>query len=167
MTASDFSSQVTFVPFDFTEQPKGETFVAGELFYQNGTTELDTSIDFVDLNIETSSSDPDFTQSLVETLGFIITTNFPTNPPELNADAVYFLDRPELGYFFVNEGESTSIEILTEFNSLDLIGFGNIADPSVGAFSANPTPEPVPEPLTILGTLVAGGMGVVMKKKRG
>ncbi|MDJ0527300.1 MAG: choice-of-anchor K domain-containing protein, partial [Microcystis sp. M53600_WE12] len=61
---SSFTNQLSFTPFNFTDQPKGQDFVAGLLYYRNGTIPLSTRIDGVDLIINTTSSDPDFTQTL-------------------------------------------------------------------------------------------------------
>jgi hypothetical protein len=159
-----FSSSVfTFEPFDFTDQPKGQTFVAGKLNFFNGTSAVGSAISQATLKIQTFSSDLDFNQLLSEELGIINTPNINVDPL-LNADAVFFLNRPELGYFFVNEDEETDIEILVEFNSLNLIGFGAIGDPSVGNLS--PTPQPIPEPLTLLGASAAIAFGAGFKRRK-
>jgi hypothetical protein len=63
------------------------------------------------------------------------------------ADFIFFTGRPELGSFRVFENASTFVEVLAEFNSLDLVGFGAVGDPSVGFLSPYVT---VPEPAALV-----------------
>ena len=164
-----FTNQLSFIPSDFTNQPKGQDFVAGRLYYRNGTIPLSTRIDGVDLIINTTSSDPDFTQTLPLKITIVNTPN--VADPIASADFIYFTDFPDLGSFRVLEGEETYVEVITQFNSLDLVGFGAVGDPLKGFLSPSTGPNPfpaVPEPSSILGLLALGllGMGSVFNKQR-
>jgi hypothetical protein len=164
-----FTNQLSFIPSDFTDQPKGQDFVAGRLYYRNGTIFGGTGIDGVDLIINTTSSDPDFTQTLPLKITFVTTPN--VADPIASADFIYFTDFPDRGSFRVLEGEDTDVEVITQFNSLDLVGFGAVGDPSKGFLSPSVGPDPfpaVPEPSSILGLLALGllGMGSVFNKQR-
>ncbi|CCI04671.1 choice-of-anchor K domain-containing protein [Microcystis aeruginosa] len=165
-----FTNQLSFTPSDFTDQPKGQDFVAGRLYYRNGTIFLGTQIDGVDLIVNTTSSDPDFTQTLPLKITIVNTPNV-ANDPDRSADFIYFTDFPDRGSFRVLEGEETYVEVITQFNSLDLVGFGAVGDPSKGFLSPSTGPDPfptVPEPSSILGLLALGllGMGSVSNKQR-
>ncbi|MCA2538376.1 MAG: choice-of-anchor K domain-containing protein, partial [Microcystis sp. M54BS1] len=72
---SSFTNILSFIPSDFTDQPKGQDFVAGRLYYRNGTIFGGTGIDGVDLIINTTSSDPDFTQTLPLKITIVNTPN--------------------------------------------------------------------------------------------
>lgn len=164
-----FTNQLSFIPSDFTDQPKGQDFVAGRLYYRNGTIFLGTQIDGVDLIVNTTSSDPDFTQTLPLKITIVNTPN--VADPIASADFIYFTDFPDRGSFRVLEGEETYVEVITQFNSLDLVGFGAVGDPSKGFLSPSTGPNPfpaVPEPSSILGLLALGllGMGSVSNKQR-
>lgn len=160
---------MSFTPYDFTNQPKGQDFVAGRLYYRNGTILGGTQIDGVDLIINTTSSDPDFTQILPLKITIVSTRN--VADPIASADFIYFTDFPDRGSFRVLEGEDTDVEVITQFNSLDLVGFGAVGDPLKGFLSPSTGPNPfpaVPEPSSILGLLALGllGMGSVFNKQR-
>jgi len=91
--------------------------------------------------------------------------------PIASADFIYFTDFPDLGSFRVLEGEETYVEVITQFNSLDLVGFGAVGDPLKGFLSPSTGPNPfpaVPEPSSILGLLALGllGMGSLFNKQR-
>ncbi len=62
---------------------------------------------------------------------------------------------PSFGYIF---NSSTERPTTISFQ-------GNFKE-STNLFAIATEAEPVPEPLTILGTLIAGGIGVAMKKRR-
>jgi hypothetical protein len=164
-----FTNQLSFIPSDFTDQPKGQDFVAGRLYYLNGTIFLGTQIDGVDLIVNTTSSDLDFTQTLPLKITIVNTPN--VADPIASADFIYFTDFPDRGSFRVLEGEETYVEVITQFNSLDLVGFGAVGDPLKGFLSPSTGPNPfpaVPEPSSILGLLALGllGMGSVFNKQR-
>jgi len=111
-----FTNQLSFTPSDFTDQPKGQDFVAGRLYYLNGTIFLGTQIDGVDLIIDTTSSDPDFTQTLPLKITFVTTPN--VADPIASADFIYFTDFPERGSFRVLEGEETYVEVIRDFQRI-------------------------------------------------
>jgi hypothetical protein len=139
------------------------------LYYRNGAVFGGTGINGVDLIINTTSSDPDFTQTLPLKITIVNTPN--VADPIASADFIYFTDFPDRGSFRVLEGEETYVEVITQFNSLDLVGFGAVGDPSKGFLSPSTGPEPfpaVPEPSSILGLLALGllGMGSVFNKQR-
>ncbi|NCR19428.1 MAG: PEP-CTERM sorting domain-containing protein, partial [Microcystis aeruginosa LL13-03] len=111
-----FTNQLSFTPSDFVFQPKGQDFVAGRLYYRNGTIFGGTGIDGVDLIIDTNSSDPDFTQTLPLKITIVNTPNV-ADDPIASADFIYFTDFPDRGSFRVLEGEDTDVEVITQFNS--------------------------------------------------
>lgn len=146
-----------FVGSNFVEQAKGEPFVAGKLFFNNGVSWSGatgtTNVKSVQLEIASASADPDFQQMLPLAVNIVTTPN--TGNPEADADFIYFRDRPDLGSFRVLEGEATDVEIVMEFNSLHLLGFGAVGDPSRGFVS--PT---IPEPASML--LLAIGLPAIL-----
>jgi hypothetical protein len=158
LSDEDFDARVTkevgasdnalgFTGLDFVDQPRGETFVAGRLFYHNGVNSLGTSVSSVNLDVQSSSVSPDFSHLLPLKIAIRTSPNVLNSDGTLNneasADFIFFVDRPDLGSFRVYEQQGTDVEILMEFNSLDLVGFGAVGDPSVGFVSAI-----VPEPST-------------------
>jgi hypothetical protein len=166
---SPSTNQLVFNGFDFTNQPKGETFVAGTIEYFNGVARgtsdnpaTNTSVPSVDLRLTSASLDPDFVQELNERIVIVSTPNMSDENgvliDEISADYIYFRDRPELGSFRVFEEHGTNVEVLAEFNSLDLIGFGAVGDPSVGFVSPYVTiPEPGSALLLMLCSCVCHG----------
>ena len=151
-----------FTGLNFVDQPRGETFVAGRLFYHNGVNALGTSVSSVNFDVQSSSVSPDFSQLLSLEIAIRTSPNV-LNPDgtlnnEASADFIFFVDRPDLGSFRVYEQQGTDVEILMEFNSLDLVGFGAVGDPAVGFISAF-----VPEPST---ACLAGMMLVVLLNRR-
>ena len=154
-------NQLSFDPSSFSNQPKGETFVAGLLEFNNGESVTGSQVSSVLLTLSTFSGDPDFTQMLDVPINIITTDNVSDGQGGIldipSADFIYFADRPDLGSFRVFENESTSIEVLVEFNSLDLIGFGAVTDPSVGFLSSSVS-NAIPEPTTLalMGLGLAG-----------
>jgi len=154
----------TFAANDFSNQQKGETFVAGLLEYNNGVSDIGSEVPSVTLRLNTVSADPDFTQTLDIPINIFSTQNIDGNP-EASADFIFFADRPELGSFRVFEDESTSVEILAEFNSLDLIGFGGVANPAVGFLSASVSAVPEPSGMIVLlGAFCAAGAGRLRRR---
>ncbi len=105
-----FTNQLSFIPSDFTDQPKGQDFVAGRLYYRNGAVFGGTGINGVDLIINTTSSDPDFTQTLPLKITIVNTPN--VADPIASADFIYFTDFPDRGSFRVLEGEETYVKVI-------------------------------------------------------
>ncbi|MCA9199493.1 MAG: choice-of-anchor K domain-containing protein [Planctomycetales bacterium] len=125
---------------DFTNQVKGEIFVLGTLYFENGVSSTSTAADSVALNISTLSYDEDFSNSIALTVQIISTPNV-DGDEVASADSILFPDYPEYGVFSVYEGKATTVELLGEFNSLDFRGLGAVADPSSGFVSAVPEPR--------------------------
>jgi len=160
-------NSLTFTARDFSSQPKGKTFVAGVVEYTNGSSHNGTDVPSVTLKLNTTATDPDFTQTLDVPINIFTTANV-DGSPAASADFIYFADRPELGSFRVFEGESTSVEVLAEFNSLDLIGFGGVANPAVGFLSASVSAVPEPSGMIVLlGAFCAAGAGRLRRRFRG
>jgi hypothetical protein len=163
------TNQLIFTGFDFTDQPQGETFVAGRLEYTNGVSTIGTSVETTELTLTSDSLTPEFVQELNEQIVIRTSPNVLDENgmiiDDLSADFIFFQGRPELGSFRVFEDESTFVEVLVEFNSLDLIGFGAVGDPSVGFLSPYVT---VPEPATaILAVLLGcGALGCRSRRKQ-
>ena len=159
-------NQLSFEGTNFSDQPKGETFVAGNLSYRNSVSRTSTDVSEVLLGISTESEQLDFQQLLNLTIGIESTPNvFDVDGnmlQEESADFIYFVERPELGSFRVYEDEETSVEILMEFNSLHLIGFGEVEDASIGFVSSVSV---VPEP-SGLAVILLGISGLVCGRRR-
>lgn len=163
----EFPTILRFDPEDSVPEVRGQTFVGGIVGFRNGTIVTDTGFSSVTLRATTQSDNADFNQILNERIVLLNTTNLETNTAEQNADVFYWGDRSELGGFRVLEGETGFVEALFEFNSLDLVGFGNVLTPSVAfltesAFAAvdpefSVAPVPVPGALPLL----AGAFGLL------
>lgn len=140
-------NSLKFTGSNFEDQSKGQPFVAGTLYFKNDASwsgvNGTTNVGSVQLDISSTSLNPDFQQILELNIQIVTTRN--TGNAEADADFIYFADRPDLGSFRVLEGEATDVEILMEFNSLHLLGFGAVGDPSRGFVSPS-----VPEPASIL-----------------
>lgn len=156
---SETGLSYTSVLFDLL--PQGETFVAGSLEFSNGVSFLGSEAPSVTLTLESISDDIGFTQTLEVPISLVTTVN--NDSPEESADFIFFTERPELGSFRVFEGETTSVEVLAEFNSLDLIGFGAVLDPSVGFVSDS---IGVPEPSGITISLIAASLITIRVRRR-
>lgn len=162
-----FPSILRFDPVDGEiAEVKGQTFVGGVVGFRNGTINTNTGIAGVKLEATTVSDNPEFDQVLREWIFLSNTNNLETNTPEQNADVFYWGDRPELGGFRVLEGATGFVQALFEFNSLDLIGFGEILTPDVAFLTDSPftpvdddfTIAPVPLPAGLPLAIAAFGM---------
>jgi len=153
-------SSFTFWPIPFQNVPLGQPFVMGTLTFYNGTIFVGTELTNVDLLIQSSSSDPGYTQTLGLPLRIFQTTNQNIDPIA-DADFLFFSDALQFGSFRVLEGQWASVEILGRFNSLDNAGFGRVtAESSPGAGFVSSSVEVVPEPET-LGLFALGFVGLL------
>lgn len=151
------ANSLQFTGSDFANLPRGQSFVAGHLRYSNGVAYVGTEVPSVKFDVTSQSLTPEFNQSSPLEIAIITTENVEDDDgniidPYASADFIYFKGHPELGSFRVFEGESTDVEILMAFNSLDLIGFGAVSNPAVGFVSPDIT---VPEPSTLVLAVVA------------
>ena len=147
----------------------GQPFVLGLLQFQNSSTT--NNIDRVDLRLQSTAlnGDPTFTQTAQLNLTIVQTIN--VGDPVADADYVYFTNFPQFGSFRVFEGQTSTVELIGAFHSLDVLGFGQsfnlgfsgfgqVGNPSV-AFT-NPSivpslnPSTVPEPASVI--LFASGL---------
>jgi hypothetical protein len=190
-TSSSFSNELAFTGVTYPSIPTGN-FKVGTLTITNGTIGLTTfpsfttsavdRITYLNLNISTTDNikQGDFL------IAYDTTSNLNSiiNSPQ-NADFVYFPLHPEFGAFYILEGTtlldalaSVGILAIDPPNTLFAAGFetipgqtnGHIAalphgsiDPNTGYFIPNSTT--VPEPLTIVGTLIVATAAFRMKKK--
>jgi hypothetical protein len=149
-------NKLSFTPQAFTDVQQGEPIVAGRLSYANGESQLETHISNVQLVLESTSSTPEFAQSIVLNISIVSMPNWDPEigdlPPEQAADFIYFTDYPEFGSFRVYEGEETDVEVLVYFNSLHPVGFGAVGDASIGYVSSE-VPEPSAMALLGVGSL--------------
>ena len=152
-------NRLTFEGNTFDSQRKGEPFVIGSLEYSNGRALPGSEVRSTLLMAQSFSTDPDFNQQFEVEVAIVTTPNI-ANDDIASADLIYFPEFPGYGSFRVFEGESTSVELLGEFNSLDFLGFGAVADPTVG-FVTTAVPEP-----TSLITVVVGLFGVSLHRRK-
>src|SRR5262249_50663397 len=124
--------------------------------FTNGTIFRGTGIDGITLEVRSTSDDAAFTQMLSEPITIVNTPNQGISQ-FADADFIYFTNHPDFGSFRVFEGDSTTVQVIGEFDELRVTGFGAVGDanagfvsPSIGAL--------VPEPSTLC-LLAAGGIG--------
>jgi len=131
------ANKFAFTGGSFNNVVKGQTFVAGLLYYFNGTTVIGTSISSVNIQMVSHSSTAAFDQQQLNEPIAIVTT--PNNSDVVSsADYIYFPNHPELGSFRVIEGASATVPILVKFGSLELVGFGQ---PVIDASHPDSKPE--------------------------
>lgn len=161
-------NDLTFISNGFSGQAKGESFVAGILWFHNGRSISGTNPDSVQFGLNSSSSDRDFNQNLTIEIAIDSSPNQDDNgnplSEELAADYIYFPMFPEFGRLRVFEGESGSVEILAEFNSLHFKGFGEVLTPDTAFLNSSLTTIPVPAAVWFFGTGLLGLIGISRKK---
>jgi len=161
-------NSLTFISNGFTDQEKGESFVAGTLWFHNGVSILGTNPDSVQFGLNSSSADPDYNQNLTIEIAIATSSNHDdfgrALSLELAADYIYFPMFPEFGSLRVFEGESGSVEILAEFNSLHFKGFGEVLTPGTAFVSSSLTTIPVPAAVWFFGSGLLGLIGMGRRK---
>jgi hypothetical protein len=153
-------STLSFTPTAFSADP-GQVFSIGKLNYFNGITAIGTAADSVDLAVNFSFNDGT-TNNRTATFALINTPN--TSDPIASADTVSLvLGGLTLSSFNVLEEQTASADLLARFTTsgadLEIVGFGN---PSTGGSVGG---QPVPEPFTIIGSLIGGTAALRMRKK--
>ncbi len=155
--------QLSFTGGTFAGVAKGQEFVAGLLYYFNGSTASGTSINSATLQLISTSPEAQFNQTLVEPIRIHGTINYGVSP-EQDADYIYFPNHPEMGSFRVFENASATVEIRAKFGSLDLVGFGDVVldpehpDSNPSAGFVNGGISEIPEPSTWL--LALAGLAI-------
>jgi hypothetical protein len=187
-----FSTNLAFTGQTYPSIPTGN-FNVGTLTITNGvifggtypafSTTATDSLTFINLKV----TDTDNTKSGNFLIGYNSTTNFnPVLNSAENADYIFFPLNPDYGAFYIREGATlsdaiASVGILAEdppavlfargFQALPGQTNGFIAalppgavDPRTGYFIPNATTS-VPEPFTLVGTLLGGTLAFKMRKK--
>jgi len=165
------ANNLSFEGNGFYDQAKGETFVAGTINYTNGVAFIGSSPNSVMLSIVSSSEFSGFSQQLFIDIVIDSSPNSDSNgnplSEELAADYIYFPMFPEFGSLRVFEGESGSVEILAEFNSLHFKGFGEVLTPGTAFVSSSLTTIPVPAAVWFFGSGLLGLIGMRRRKNVG
>ena len=154
-----FQSALTFTPQSFNVA-LGTPFVIGQLFFRNGEI-ASGEISHVTLSFNTGTVKDSSTNQVDKlhtdqnvTLDFDIVNTPNTTDTSASADIVHISNNaPWIKFpnpdpnpcdnnkvnstkhcdsFHVIEGQQTSVDILFALGSVDLVGFGNVADPSAG-----------------------------------
>jgi hypothetical protein len=154
-------STLSFTPIAFSGDPN-QVFSIGKLDFFNGIIAGGSEADSVDLSLNiTFSGGP--TINRIASFSLVNTTN--TSDPIESADIVSLVSGGfTLSSFNVLEEVSAQADLLVKFttsgNDLQIVGFGN---PSGGGFVTGGTS--VPEPFTIIGSLIGGTAALRMRKK--
>jgi hypothetical protein len=127
-------SSFSFLGRSFATE-EGQTFVAGELEYYNGTIKGGTGVDLVNLCIQATITDPE-PQILSGCRNIYIINTPNTSDPIASADSVTMQIGPN---FFVLEGGSASATVLAKIREstvisgrssmeleLEIVGFGEV-----------------------------------------
>jgi len=166
---------------------EAEQFVVGLLTFTNGTTNGTSEVNGVDLQISlvafiagTTTPDPSTpSHSGVRTLHLDI-INTPNDPDPLNPDIIQISlglcnsitegvnctpgqkNGVQFDEFHVIEGQTATVQILGFFSSFDIVGFGQVDDPTKGFVSSSAA---IPEPSSLV--LVGGGLiALVLARQR-
>ena len=173
----DNASTLTFTAIPFPDTPRFQDFKIGKLDFHNSTNTDGTEVSRIDLTFSSgnvASTDPAF-DSIYDNIVFVLELHISNTPntgtPQQNADDITVVSVRENGQpssvkfdpnvFSVIEttalvnGE-TFVYIEAQFHSLDLVGYGQVGDPSVGFVSSSV----IPQPSTV--ALVGGGVIVLV-----
>jgi len=162
-TAGQTSFDVNLLP-DFAVY-QGNDFVAGYMSVHNGTIADGTGVSQVTLQMDFSGLilDSPWTQTLDAQLNIFNTPNVNVDP-FADADAYYFTGFEDSA-FHVLEGQTSTIEILLNYDDLSLAGFGSVVGGG-GFIGPLPSSGPVgvPDdigwtPLPVLAAILLIGTG--------
>jgi hypothetical protein len=142
----DNEHRIIFSGSNVIDQPTGQTFVLGTLSISTSALASTGGFNTVDLVLTTDSLDPAFQGP--STISMKITVEPGGAQPGDDPTLFEFAGHPELGGLLVPGLSSASVEILGQFNSIDLVGFG--ATTGSGALVSL-----APEPATASMLLVA------------
>jgi len=161
-----FQHQFTFVGVNPFTTSVGSPFNVGVLTFGNGAN-LGQNPEWVDLAVETHSTDPVFDNEMTIRVNFYGTVN--TDDRLASADYVSVQEFPNNigpGAFRVFEDQAGAVYLKAVIGSLDLVGFGEVLTPETAFLTATTDPNdltPVPEPSTVL--LLLGGLAAIRMSK--
>jgi hypothetical protein len=179
----DFSSTLTFRGTTFNTKAS-EKFVMGHLDFVNSMLTSGTEVSSVDLTFgagDVTATDPDsafntFYDNWIFTLTLAIDNTPNTADPVASRDNIVVTKSletiPGLGtrnsnvtinpnVFSVNEDASNSVDLQFCFCSFEFVGFGEVANPALGAVSFLPIPGP-----STLALLGGGFVALALTRRR-
>lgn len=149
----------------------GESFLLGSLNFKNGFNSADNTTSLTEAAVDIRIQGLEYDGLVVNDPGtdFEVTDTWRIGIYQQanGADAIYFMDFPQLGSFWVPEGTYGSVDIYAKFGSIDAVEFRN---PSDGTLSPNIPSGPVNVPdagnLAGLFTIVCAGLFAVASGRR-